>query len=130
MARRKIMPTTTLWYGAYAVDIPFAATQHRYAAAHCEAEPQGFAELLEIQDPPPGHSSHVIHSFVHGRGHAVYEYVSHAAATTAWEWGPPLAVKPDKDDLLSLPGAMRVDIFDGGELPWFYPAVGSENRAA
>ncbi|MDD5043323.1 MAG: hypothetical protein PHD51_01485 [Patescibacteria group bacterium] len=76
---------TLVKHGSYSSESKYDITQHKYGCADCEEVPQGYAELLEIKNPPAGREGAVIHICIDGAGSRIFAFRTIAEARAAWE---------------------------------------------
>lgn len=63
-----------VWHGSYANGTVYDIVQHRYAATDCEANCQGYVEVLEIKDAPVNKCGSVIHVHFNDTGSLIHEF--------------------------------------------------------
>lgn len=71
-SERSRIVSTSLQHGSYSRTSSYVITQHEYAGAE-----GGYAELLEIENPPEGQAAVVIH---------IYGCWGDQSRSTFWEW--------------------------------------------
>lgn len=109
-----------IWHGAYGERARFDTIQHEYACTNCEADVQGFQELLEIKDPPDARPPFVIHTYFNDVGSRIWEFATLADAQEGWRAILSLRDKLDKTwHLPKIPTCLHAD-FPGQKTPWFY----------
>ncbi len=112
--------TRTVLHGAYGRHTPYDVKQHRYACTDCEAPVQGYRELLEIADAPPGRARFVIHDFRHDVGARGWEFPMHLDAFAGWDALMSKAHELEHQHFLPLLPASSFAEFPGLDAPWFY----------
>ncbi len=107
-------------HGSYGRHTPYTLTQHRYGSTGCEDDVQGYQEILEIKDPPPGRHPIVIHLFRNDVGSRCWEFRSRSDADAGWQdllhrW----RACADPHYLPRIAESVFAE-FPGGNEPWFY----------
>lgn len=109
-----------VWHGWYGMRALSAMTQHQYACTNCEADVQGYQELLEIDDPPDARPPFVVHVYFNDVGSRIWEFATLAEAQEGWRATLSLPDKLSKTSYLpKLPTCLHAD-FPGQKTPWFY----------
>ena len=107
-----------IWHGSYGRKTIYDIVQHRYASTDCEAKRQGYAEVLEIKNPPPGKCGQVIHLFFNDTGSIVHEFKYWEDALAAYR--RMLNTMFEAPHARNKQGYLRTVIYTADELPWFY----------
>lgn len=108
------MPTTVM-HGAYYRESPFDVIQHLYGSTDCEADRQGYAEVLQITNPPPEKHGVVIHVFWNDRGSLYFEFTGVEEACHAFR----TCRSMERKEVSKQPGYIG-SLFTGEQSPWFY----------
>ncbi len=93
--------------------------QHEYASTDCEDARQGYWEVLEIRDPPPGHARFVAHQHWNDTGSTVYEY---RTLETAIKGYISLLNRSQPVPPQDIAGFVRMSVHEH-EKPWFYDVI-------
>lgn len=103
-------------HGSYSEESHFRMVQHEYAGTDCEDRRQGYWEVLEIWDPPPGHARFVAHQHWNDTGSTVYEYRTLETAKKGYR---SLLSQSQPVPPQDIAGFLRLFVYEH-EKPWFY----------
>ncbi|KKR34641.1 MAG: hypothetical protein UT67_C0010G0013 [Candidatus Magasanikbacteria bacterium GW2011_GWA2_40_10] len=112
--------TNIVLHGAFGWATKYEIVQHKYEHTDCEERIQGFAEVLEIKNPPTPKGSILIHIFWNGRGSYYFEFARLIDAMNAFE---KILFRPDKtSDMVSILVNEPGYVFYNHTMttPWFY----------
>lgn len=116
---------TIVRHGSYGTESKYEVIQHNYICTDCEDSVQGFAEVLEIKNPPLGKSGNVIHIFWGGIGETYFEFEKLRDAIGAYETTKSLFRSSGMEKVLVAIARKPGYISTGPSLhnrPWFYEA--------
>ncbi len=113
---------TIVRHGSYGWESKYEIVQHQYICTDCEAPVQGFAEVLEIKNPPLGMSGSLIHIFWDGHGSTYFEFARIGNATNAYQATRSLFVAERMENVI-LAIVKKPGYISAGrttKAPWFY----------
>lgn len=116
--REKPEGAAIVWHGSYGEWTYYDIVRHCYGCTDCEAEHQGYVEVLEIKNAPPWRSKYVIHEYWASTGSNVYEFPSLEAALSAFPKWIGSSGPRDIPEFGST-GYIR-SLYYGQKRPWFY----------
>lgn len=109
-------------HGSYVWPSRYEIVQHEYVCTDCEAPIQGFAEVLEVRDPPSRRKGSIIHIFWEGKGYTYFEFDRLADAINAYRVTKNIFVAQGMERVIGAiskqPG--HVHSSSTRQMPWFY----------
>lgn len=111
--------TSIVRHGSYRLETLFDIIQHSYGAKNCEDPVQGYAEALEIKNPPLGKPHFVLYWYMHNGENFFLEFSSLKACQAGFKEMCRDGTSHWKESIPKITGFIRI-VDCGKRLPWFY----------